>query len=89
MTLEGVVAAAITAVIGDRACADTLVFSDGTFSDANWTLVDSFSAIFVGQVATGGNPGSYGETVSSVGQNVPRAGSLNSTFVYNPSVGSQ
>jgi hypothetical protein len=74
------------ASIGNRAYADTLVFSDGTFSDADWTLVDSFGAGFVGQVTTGGNPDSYRQTTLFVGQNVPRAGSLNTTFVYNPLV---
>jgi hypothetical protein len=78
--------ATITAAISHAAYADTLVFFDGTFSDADWTLVDSFSAGFVGQVTTGGNPGSYRQTTLFVGQNIPRAGSLNTTFVYNPSV---
>jgi hypothetical protein len=78
---------ALTMTVGAaKAYADTLVFSDGTFPDANWTLVDNFGAGFVGQVTTGGNPGSYRQTTLFVGQNVPRAGSLNTTFIYNPSV---
>ena len=39
----------------------------------------------MGQVATGGDPGSYRQTELFVGEDVPFVGQLNRNFVYDPS----
>jgi hypothetical protein len=70
--------------------ADT-IFSDGTFNNADWNntkIFDtagnaSFSAV---QVASGGNPGSFQQTIQSLNQGWIGVGHLNNTFAYNPSV---
>jgi hypothetical protein len=62
-----------------------VVISDTTYADADWTIVNSFAAGFVGQVATGGDPGSYRQTELFVGEYVPFVGQLNRNFVYDPS----
>jgi hypothetical protein len=70
--------------------ADT-IFSDGTFNNADWNntkILDtagnaSFSAV---QVASGGNPGSFQQTIHSLNEGLMGAGHLNSNFAYNPSV---
>jgi hypothetical protein len=72
-----------------QAQSGTFVFSDGTFNDSDWFIPQEElpAAIrFVGQVATGGNPGSYRATRISVGQDVPGVANLNRNFVYTPSV---
>src|SRR5262244_199114 len=63
-----------------------VVFSDGTYADADWTIVNQFGLISAGQQPTGGDPGTYRQVALAVGQNVPFVGQLNKTFVYNPSV---
>jgi hypothetical protein len=62
-----------------------VVFSDMDYADADWTIVNSFATGFVGQVATGGDPGSYRQTELFVGEDVPFVGQLNRNFVYDPS----
>lgn len=75
-----IVAEARAATIGQ------VVFSDGTYADADWTIVNQFGLVFAGQVPTGGHPGSYRQVALAVGQNVPFVGQLNKTYVYDPSV---
>ncbi len=78
-------AASIVAAPAARAAVvSQVVFSDHTYADANWTIVNQFGLISAGQVATGGNPGSYRQVALGVGQNAPFVGQLNNTFVYNP-----
>jgi len=67
------------------AAADTFIFSDSTYDDANWIVPQSFSLISAHQVSTGGNPGSYREVQLAVGQNIPNVSNLNTTFTFNPS----
>jgi hypothetical protein len=62
-----------------------VVFHDSTYADADWTVVNSFGLFSVGQIATGGDPGSYRQTVLSVGQDVPFVGQFNKNFSYDPS----
>lgn len=64
----------------------TVTFSDSTYADASWTVVNSFqyAAAFSGQQASGGNPGSYRQTVLGVAQNVGFVGQLNNGFVFDP-----
>jgi len=76
-----IVAEARAAVIGQ------VIFSDGTYADADWTIVNQFGLIFAGQVPTGGHPGSYRQVALAVGQNIPFVGQLNKTYVYDPSNG--
>ena len=80
--------AASTAIVPEAGAAviGQVVFSDGTYADADWTIVNQFGLIFAGQQPTGGNPGSYRQVALGVGQNVPFVGQLNKTFVYDPSV---
>jgi hypothetical protein len=81
-------AAASVAIVCPTAQATVVgqvVFSDTTYADADWTIVNSFAAGFVGQVATGGDPGSYRQTELFVGEDVPFVGQLNRNFVYDPS----
>jgi len=80
---------ATSTAIVPEACAAVIsqvVFSDSTYADADWTIVNQFGLIFAGQQPTGGNPGSYRQVALGVGQNVPFVGQLNKTFVYNPSI---
>ena len=80
-------AAASVATVGSAAQATVVgqvVFSDTTYADADWTIVNSFAAGFVGQAATGGDPGSYRQTELFVGEDVPFVGQLNRNFVYDP-----
>ena len=92
MTRYGVVLslflAASTAIVPEAGAAviSQVVFSDPTYADADWTIVNQFGLIFAGQQPTGGNPGSYRQVALGVGQDVPFVGQLNKTFVYNPSV---
>jgi len=70
---------------GDDALAvNQVVFSDQTYADANWTIVNSFGLVSARQQATGGNPSSYRQVALFGG--IPFVGQLNNTFVYNPSV---
>ena len=72
-----------------QAQAGTFVFSDGTFNDSDWTIPQEelpAAILFVGQVASGGNPGSYRATHIAVGQDVPGVANLNKNFVYTPSL---
>jgi len=69
-----------------EAGANQVVFSDSTYADADWTIVNQFGLISAGQQPTGGNPGSYRQVALGVGQNIPFVGQLNRNFVYNPSV---
>ncbi len=83
--LKLLAAAAIAAAPAARAAVvSQVVFSDHTYADANWTIVNQFGLVSAGQVATGGNPGSYRQVALGVGQNAPFVGQLNNTFVYNP-----
>ena len=77
-----------TAIVPEACAAVTsqVVFSDSTYADADWTIVNQFGLIFAGQQPTGGNPGSYRQVALGVGQNVPFVGQLNKTYVYDPSV---
>jgi PEP-CTERM motif len=69
----------------DAATINEVIFSDQTYADADWTIVNSFGLVSAGQVATGGNPGSYRQVVLAVGQNVPFVGNINKTYAYTPS----
>ena len=81
------VAASIAAAAeANAAVVSQVVFSDHTYADADWTIVNQFGLISAGQQATGGNPGSYRQVALGVGQNVPFVGQLNKTFVYDPSL---
>jgi hypothetical protein len=85
--LHLLVALAILAMLynGERAAKAQVVFFDGTFNDTNWTVAQSQGdLISAGQVASGGNPGSYRKTQLFVGEVVTNAASVNSTFLYNP-----
>jgi hypothetical protein len=80
-------AIAITTLIlgsAERAPAD-VIFFDGTFNNADWTVPQSHGLLAAGQVAIGGNPGSYRQTVVRFGQDIDYAAELNTTFLYNPS----
>ena len=84
------VAAAAVVVTPCRATAQSVnhvVFSDPTYADADWTIVHNIGLVSAGQVATGGNPGSYRQVALFVAQNIPFVGQLNNTFVYDPSTG--
>jgi hypothetical protein len=80
--------AASTAIVPEAGAAviGQVVFSDGTYADADWTIVNQFGLIFAGQQPTGGHPGSYRQVALAVGQNIPFVGQLNKTYVYNPSM---
>ncbi len=58
-------AALIVVALAGVARADFVTFSDGTFSNSDWSITNVYSTGFVGtpptggQVAAGGNPGSY------------------------------
>jgi hypothetical protein len=80
--------AASTAIVPEAGAAviSQVVFSDSTYADADWTIVNQFGLISAGQQPTGGHPGSYRQVALGVGQNVPFVGQLNKTFVYDPSV---
>ena len=79
------------AMFATSAMAAAVSFIDGTFNDANWTptkFIDttpgasaSFSA---GQVATGGNPGSYRNTDMTFGGGVIGVSHLSLASTYNP-----
>jgi hypothetical protein len=69
----GIVAEARAATIGQ------VVFSDGTYADADWTIVNQFGLVFAGQQPTEGHPDSYRQVALAVAQ-------LNKTFVYNASI---
>ena len=77
-------ASIVAAPVARAAVVSQVIFSDHTYADANWTIVNKFGLVSAGQVATGGNPGSYRQVALGVGQNVPFVGQLNNTFVYNP-----
>src|SRR5215467_8221788 len=80
--------AASTPIVPEASAAvmSPVVFSDGTYADADWTIVNQFGLISAGQQPTGGNPGTYRQVALAVGQNVPFVGQLNKTYVYDPSV---
>jgi hypothetical protein len=63
----------------------SFIFSDGTFNDADWTVPQAHGLLAAGQVASGGNPGSYRQTVIQFGEDIDYAAALNKNFVYNPS----
>jgi hypothetical protein len=67
------------------AMAGTLVFSDGTFNNADWSVPSQFGLIFAGQVPTGGHPGSYRENAVESCECLDYIANLNRNFVYNPS----
>lgn len=82
-----VAAIAITTLIlggAERAKAG-LVFFDGTFNDADWTVPVSHDFVGAGQVASGGNPGSYRLTRISFNEQFDFAANLNGNFLYAPS----
>ena len=81
-----VVASFSVAAQAGAAVVNEVVFSDHTYADADWTIVNQFGLVFAGQQVTGGNPGSYRQVALAVGQDVPFVGQLNRTFVYDPSV---
>ena len=87
IVLSLVAAASIASAPAVRAAiVNQVIFSDQTYADANWTVVNSFHLESAGQVASGGNPGSYRQVILIVGQNLPFVGQLNNTFVYDPSL---
>jgi hypothetical protein len=70
--------------------AGTISFFDGTFANANWNntkILDpsgtgSFTAF---QVASGGNPGAFQETILNFNPPAIDVSHLNPTFTYDPS----
>ena len=81
-----VAASIAVAAEANAAVVSQVVFSDQTYADADWTIVNQFGLISAGQQATGGHPGSYRQVALGVGQDVPFVGQLNKTFVYDPSI---
>jgi hypothetical protein len=80
------VIAITTSILGGAEPAQADVsFSDGTFSDSDWTVPQSHDLLAVGQVGSGGNPGSYRQTRISFNEQFDFAANLNLHFVYNPS----
>lgn len=62
-----------------------VVFFDGTFDDANWTVTQSHDLISAHQIGSGGNPGSFRQTQISSAEQFDYAVSVNNAFLYNPS----
>jgi hypothetical protein len=64
-------AATATAAVGppaQSASVTTIVFTDHTYADADWSVVHSFGLVSAGQVTTGGNLGSYRQVALGVGE---------------------
>jgi len=86
LVLVFILAASIwTSTHAGAAVVSHVMFSDQTYADADWTIVNQFGLVSAGQQPAGGNPGSYRQVVLSVGQNVPFVGQINRNFVYTPS----
>ena len=66
--------------------ADTFVFSDHDYSDANWTIPDSLfmDPAQTGQRLSGGNPGAYRQLGLIFAERPDYAADLNLTFTYTP-----
>jgi hypothetical protein len=70
----------------------TLVFADGDFDDADWTLTLSASSqdgtAMASQVETGGTPGSYRDVLHEVSSTsgLVQAFHFNPAYVYDPGV---
>lgn len=79
--------------LGSAASATTVTFTDGTFTDSDWSatkIVDTTAgatASFVaGQVATGGNPGEYRQVQHTFDAGIIAVGHLKSGAIYDPSI---
>src|SRR5215471_3610518 len=91
ITLEFAIGLVQVCGVATQTAKADMIFSDATFNNADWNntkILDtagnaSFSAF---QVASGGNPGSFQETIQSLNQGQMGVGHLNITFVYDPSV---
>lgn len=85
----------VLVIVSSRATA--FVYTDGTFNNSDWNVTLATSGqggtATAGQMATGGNPGSYWDVAITLNATTPDLGtalvgvfSINSTAVYDPSV---
>jgi hypothetical protein len=74
------------AALAGMARADTFVFSDHDYSDANWTTPDSLflDPAQTGHRLSGGNPGAYRQLGLIFAERPDYAANLNLTFTYTP-----
>jgi len=70
--------------VAQAAVITQVVFSDPTYADANWTIVNQFALVSAGQIPTGGHPDSYRQVALAVGEDVPFVGQINRNFTYDP-----
>ena len=72
--------------LAETARADTFIFSDDDFPDANWAIPDSvfMDPAQTGQRLAGGDPGAYRQIGLIFAERPDYAANLNLTFAYTP-----
>ena len=84
-----VISAGLAGAVGalaETARADTFIFSDDDFPDANWAIPDSvfMDPAQTGQRLAGGDPGAYRQIGLIFAERPDYAANLNLTFAYTP-----